>query len=135
MMWSPRALKFSSWSPGALHFLGRSPGALNPFGTLTVKFKSAAILALACFYENSAIHSHVRSTTRALSRARGLSMRTYLTAVEGPRGSQNLRSPSPIMAPDDIHVYMQFRSFPVDFGDGKRTLFGTKLLGLLFALS
>ena len=42
--------------------------------THTAKFKSAAILALACFYGNGAIHSHVR--------ARGLSMRTHLTAVE-----------------------------------------------------
>ena len=32
MIWSPRALKFSSWSPGALE--PWSPGALNPFGTL-----------------------------------------------------------------------------------------------------
>ena len=42
--------------------------------THTTKFKSAAILALACFYGNGAIHSHTR--------ARGLSMRTHLTAVD-----------------------------------------------------
>ena len=33
--------------------------------TNTVKFKSAAILALACFYGNGAIHSHARSIARA----------------------------------------------------------------------
>ena len=42
--------------------------------TNTAKFKSAAILALVCFYGNGAIHSHAR--------ARGLSMRTHLTAVD-----------------------------------------------------
>ena len=35
------------------------------------KFKSAAILVLACFYGNCVTHSH----------ARGLKMRTHLTAV------------------------------------------------------
>ena len=30
-----------------------------------MKFKSAAILALACFYGNGAIHSHARSIARA----------------------------------------------------------------------
>ena len=44
--------------------------------TNTAKFKSAAILALVCFYGNGAIHSHAR--------ARGLSMRTHLTAVDSP---------------------------------------------------
>ena len=39
--------------------------------TNTAKFKSTAILSLACFYENGATLSH----------ARGLSMRTHLTAV------------------------------------------------------
>ena len=33
--------------------------------THTAKFKSAAILALACFYRNGAIHSHARSIVRA----------------------------------------------------------------------
>ena len=42
--------------------------------THTTKFRFAAILALACFYGNGAIHSHTR--------ARGLSMRTHLTAVD-----------------------------------------------------
>ena len=36
------------------------------------------------------------------ARARGLSMRTHLTAVEVPRASQDLRSPSLIMAPVSI---------------------------------
>ena len=33
--------------------------------TNTAKFKSAAILALACFYGNGATHSHARSIARA----------------------------------------------------------------------
>ena len=45
MMWSPRALKFSSWSPGALDFQGRSPGALNPFGTLILALVQTQVLA------------------------------------------------------------------------------------------
>ena len=45
--------------------------------TNTAKFKSAAILALACFYGNGAT-----IPKRALSHSRGLSMRTHLTAVE-----------------------------------------------------
>ena len=45
--------------------------------TNTAKFKSAAILVFACFYEMMQ-----PIPTRALSRARGLSMRTHLTAVD-----------------------------------------------------
>ena len=51
--------------------------------TNTAKFKSAAILALACFYGNVQ-----PIPTRALSRARGLSMRTctILGADQKERG-------------------------------------------------
>ena len=46
--------------------------------TITAKFKSAAILTLTYFYGNCVTYSHARAPK---SHARGLSMRTYLTAV------------------------------------------------------
>ena len=51
--------------------------------THTAKFKPAAILALACFYRNGAIHSHAS--------ARGLSMRTHLTAVDVKTTDHNIK--------------------------------------------
>ena len=41
------------------------PPYLREMKTNTTKFKSAAILALACFYGNGSTHSHARSVTRA----------------------------------------------------------------------
>ena len=57
--------------------------------TITAKFKSAAILTLTYFYGNCVTYSHARAPK---SHARGLSMRTYLTAVL-PLAMSNTGSP------------------------------------------
>ena len=63
MMWSSRALTFSSWSPGALHFLGRSPGALNPFGTLNDVNKAEDIPACKTDLEMAVLEEIVSKTS------------------------------------------------------------------------